>query len=207
MSDERVKRAYNASNRRAAAEATTNRICAAAERLFLAGGYARTSMRAVAQAAEVAEATVYLAFPNKPALLDGTILRAIGRSRPEPLAAILTAPDAELLDRSTASTAAIMRGAARLIAIGDSAALMDAALEPRRQRAYTGVRAGLLALASRLEAGGLLRTGIDAQRAADTLFAISNATTYLRLVDDCGLPPEEYAAWLADHARSALLAT
>ena len=77
MSEEPVKREYDASSRRAAAEQTRERICAAAEVLFLRDGYARTSIRAVAKAAGVSEATVYLAFPGKAALLDAVILRAV----------------------------------------------------------------------------------------------------------------------------------
>jgi AcrR family transcriptional regulator len=77
MSDEPVKRRYDASSRRAAAAATRERICIAAEELFIRDGYARTTIRAVAKAAGVAEATVYLAFAGKAALLDAVILRAV----------------------------------------------------------------------------------------------------------------------------------
>ena len=79
MPERPVKRKYDATSRRAAAAATRDRICAAAEQLFVADGYARTSIRAVAQAAGVAEATIYLTFPNKAALLDAVIVRADAR--------------------------------------------------------------------------------------------------------------------------------
>ena len=92
MSGDPVKRRYDASSRRAGAAATRDRICAAAERLFLADGYARTSIRAVAKAAGVAEATIYLAFPDKPALLDAVIVRATRDNASESLAAIVAAP-------------------------------------------------------------------------------------------------------------------
>ena len=69
MSGKPVKRTYDASSRRAAAGATRERVCRAAEELFLRDGYARTSIRAVAKEAKVSEATVYLAFDNKAALL------------------------------------------------------------------------------------------------------------------------------------------
>jgi DNA-binding transcriptional regulator YbjK len=54
MSERPVKRRYDASARRAAAAATRERICAAAEQLFVRDGYARTTIRAVAKAASVA---------------------------------------------------------------------------------------------------------------------------------------------------------
>src|SRR6186713_3598 len=97
--ESRVKRRYDASSRRAAAEATRERICAAAERLFLLNGYARTSIRAVAGEAGVAEATVYLTFSTKSALLNATILRATGAEDGKPLSAILAVPPPEMLSR------------------------------------------------------------------------------------------------------------
>src|SRR5262249_2482541 len=123
-----VKRRYDASRRRAAADATRERICAAAERLFLRDGYARTSIRAVAREAGAAEATVYPSFPTKSALLDATILRATGAEDGKPLSAILAAPPSDMLIRLANAHAAAMSRAARLIALGESAILMDAAL-------------------------------------------------------------------------------
>jgi AcrR family transcriptional regulator len=198
MSEKPVKRHYDSPVRRAAAEATRDRICAAAEELFMRDGYARTSVRAVAARAGVSEATVYLAFPAKPALLDATILRAIRESGSEPLSELLSLPRGELLPRAAASTAAVMVHAGRLIAIGESAALMDAELRPFRDRAYARLRAALRAVAERLAEHGLLRPGISAEAAGNTLYAVANPITYLRMVEDCGLPPERYAGWLTD---------
>src|SRR3954463_11648367 len=106
MTERRVKRTYDASSRRAAAEAPRDRICAAAEELFLRDGYARTSIRAVATEAGVAEATVYLAFPNKPALLDAVIIRAPRDTPGEPLDAVIAAPRHEIFERFAVSNAA-----------------------------------------------------------------------------------------------------
>src|SRR5919202_5200172 len=103
-----VKRRYDASRRRAAADATRERICAAAERLFLRDGYARTSIRAVARAAGVAEATVYVVFANKAALLDAVILRAVRDNASEGFDAVLAAPPEEILDRLAVNGAVLM---------------------------------------------------------------------------------------------------
>jgi AcrR family transcriptional regulator len=119
MSDESVKRRYDAPARRAGARATRDRICHAAEELFVLDGYARTSIRAIAAKAGVSEATVYLAFPNKASLLDAAILRAIGQSASEDLAEILTSPPVALLPRLAESHTALMQRAARLIAAAD----------------------------------------------------------------------------------------
>jgi AcrR family transcriptional regulator len=200
-----VKRRYDASRRRAAADATRERICADAERLFLRDGYARTSIRAVAREAGVAEATVYLAFSTKAALLNAAILRATGADEREPLSAILAASPPDMLSRLASAHAAAMRRAARLIALGESAVLMDAALRPLRDRAHANLRAAYAAIAQRLADAQLLRPDVTATDAADTLYAICNETTYLRLTHDGARKPQRYATWLTATLEAMLL--
>jgi len=149
MSGKPTKRNYDATSRRAAAAATRERICAAAETLFLRDGYARTSVRAVAKAAGVAEATMYLAFTDKPALLDAVILRAVRDNPSEALDAIAAAPTPDVLPRLAASNAALMKRAGRLIALGESASLMDAELRPFRDQAQGRLRTAFRAIADR----------------------------------------------------------
>ena len=203
MSDP-VKRRYDASGRRAAAEATRKRIRTAAETLFLRDGYARTSIRAVAQEAGVAEATVYLAFSTKAELLNATIVGATRDNPGEPFRAILEAPPTQILARLAASNAATLHRAARLIALGESALLMDAALRPPRDRAHAILRAAYAAIAERLAGARLLRPGLTAAEAADTLYAICNETTYLRFTANGAQTPERYANWLTTTLEAAV---
>jgi hypothetical protein len=63
------------------------------------------------------------------------------------------------------------------------------------------------AIADRLDEEGLLRGGLTPQAAADALYAMTNGTTYLRLVEDCGLPPQRYAEWLTEMYTVTLLRT
>jgi AcrR family transcriptional regulator len=204
MSDPPVKRKYDATARRASAAATRARICAAAEERFLRDGYARTSIKSVATAARVAEATVYLAFADKPALLDAVIVRATRDNASESLARIAAAPPQDILPRFAVSNAVLMARAGRLIALGESASVMDAGLRPHRERAHRSLRAAFRVIADRLAEGGLLRTG--PQEAADILYAIATESTYLRMTDGAGLPPDRYADWLADTLGAAVLA-
>jgi AcrR family transcriptional regulator len=199
MSDGPVKRRYDAPSRRASAAQTRERICAAAEALFLRDGYASTSLRAVAKQAGVSEATIYLTFPGKAALLDAVILRAVRDNPSEPLDAVLAAPPDEIIPRLAASNAVLMARAAALIALGEAAALMEAELRPLRERAHNNLRAALDRIAARLDAAGLLR--VDAELAARTLYALANETTYLR----AGLDQDAYAAWLTAVLTAALL--
>lgn len=203
MAERPVKRKYDATSRRAAAAATRERICGAAEELFVADGYARTSIRAVAKAAAVAEATIYLAFPNKAALLDAVIVRATRDNPSESLAEIAAAPPDQILARLAASNAALMARAGRLIALGESAALMHAELRPLRERAHRSLRAAFRVIADRLDEAGLLRG--SAPEAAATLYALDSESTYLRMTDGAGLPAADYARWLAATLSAALL--
>jgi AcrR family transcriptional regulator len=204
MSGEPVKRRYDATSRRAAAAETRERICVAAEDLFLRDGYARTTIRAVAKAAGVAEATVYLAFADKAALLDAVILRAVRDNPSEALDAIAGAAPHDILRRLGASNATLMERAGRLIALGESASLMDADLRPLREQAHHRLRAAYRAIADRLAAAGILR--LSAEEAADTIYAIASESTYLRMTEGAGLSTGRYAQWLTDALAAVLLA-
>jgi hypothetical protein len=98
-----------------------------------------------------------------------------------------------------------MSRAARLIALGESAVLMDAALRPLRDRAHANLRAAYAAIAQRLADARLLRPDLTAADAADTLYAICNETTYLRLTHDGARNPKRYATWLTATLEATLL--
>lgn len=203
MSGGSVKRRYDGSSRQAAAARTRERICVAAEELCLRDGYVRTTIRAVAVQAGVAEATVYLAFPNKAALLDAVILRAVRDNASEPLDVIAVLPAAEILPRFAESNAALMARAAHLIALGEASTSMDAALRPMRERAHERLRTAFAVIADQLDEAGTLR--VERAAAAATLYALANEATYLRMTEGTGLPPEHYAGWLADTLAAVLL--
>jgi AcrR family transcriptional regulator len=205
MSAKSGKRKYDAPARRAAAEATRERICAAAEDLFVRDGYARTSIRAVAQEAGVVEATIYLVFPNKAALLDAAILRAVMQGRGESMDEVVALPPSEVLPRLAASTSTLMQRAAPLMATGEGVALLDAEVRPLRDRAHAEIQAAMRAIADRLDEGGLLRPGLSPADAAKTLYTIGSETTYLRFAAGREDDPERYAAWLTATFEATLL--
>ena len=62
---EPVKRPYRSPLREQAARRTRTQIRDAAARLFVQQGYALTTMRQIADNAEVSERTAYLALPSK----------------------------------------------------------------------------------------------------------------------------------------------
>ena len=151
----------------------------------------------------MAEATIYLAFPNKAALLDAVIVRATRDNPSEGLEAIAAARPEEILPRLASSNAVLMARAGRLIALGESASLMDAELRPLRERAHRNLRTAFRVIADRLDDAGLLRAG--AQESADSLYAIACESTYLRMTEGAMLPSGDYARWLTETLAAVLL--
>ncbi len=145
---------------------------------------------------------MYLSYPTKAALLDAVVLRAIRSSGAEELGTILAAPAAELLSRLAKANAALMARAARLIALGEAASLMDAELRDFRERAHEGLRAAFEQIAQRLGRAGLL--GVEEGEAAATLYAIVNESTYLRMTEGGQLTLDRYPDWLEGALRALL---
>jgi len=82
-----VKRPYKSPLREQAARRTRTQIWDAAARLFVQQGYALTTMRQIADNAEVSERTAYLAFPSKLDLFMDVIgVATAGDDQPIPIA-------------------------------------------------------------------------------------------------------------------------
>ena len=80
-----VKRSYSSAKRKAQARETRRSILDAAHELFVAGGYAATTIQAIAERAGVAVQTVYAGFGSKRELLRQLIETTItGDDEPLP---------------------------------------------------------------------------------------------------------------------------
>ena len=73
------RRAYRSRARAEQAERTRQRILDAARELFLAQGFAPTTIAAVAERAELAAETVYATYGSKAGLLGGVVRAAVTR--------------------------------------------------------------------------------------------------------------------------------
>ena len=209
--DHKERRRYATPVRDARAAATRLRIRAAAETLFLEGGYARTSMSEVAKRAGVAEKTVYLAFPTKAALLNEIIVSSIrdaDSDHPfrEQMAEALAAPPAEMLDLFADINAKLMERTARVMALGEAAAHADPQLAELRERGHHAMRSNFHSIAEALDAHGALSTELDVEAATATIYGIVNESVYLRLVDGFGWTAKHYRNWLAHVLAQTLLA-
>jgi AcrR family transcriptional regulator len=207
----RVKRSYDASARRARAEAARRRVLDAARERFLADGFTATTVASVAAAAAVSIETVYKAHGTKAGLALAVFHDAIAGPGPEPAelrADRISAgdPDAErrlrafgeLVGEVTPRVAPLMllvREAA--VTDGDAAALWQQMLDERLARMTDHAR--------RLADDGHLRPGVSVEEARDVLWLYSAPEIYELLVVRRGWSPERFGSWVGQTYVSALL--
>ena len=79
-----TRRRYDSSGRRERARQTRDQITDVASELFLTGGYAGTTVAAIAAAAHVSVETVYKGFGGKPGLVRAIIDKALHGEGPVP---------------------------------------------------------------------------------------------------------------------------
>ena len=222
MSDPAVKpsdaqpprRRYRTLKRDERAAITRRAIRDAAEALFLRDGYTPTTMKAIAERAGVSEKTVYLAYATKANLLRAVIdvavlgdeVRTSLRDRPEWRTVIL-GPRDEVFNRFAAVNTTLVARTARIIALAEAAADTDTELAKHRDQARATSRSDCAALARELERRGALASGITAQAAGDTIYALAaDVSVYLRLTADCGWSDDRYTDLVA-RALTATLGT
>lgn len=210
MAEPVKKRAYRSTIRREQAARTRALIVDAAADLFVAQGYAATTVRQIADRAGVAPDTVYATFGSKVRVLTAVIdvrLAPQGDAnvmdRPE-AAAVRDAPDqlAQLAafarDMATISTRVrpvyeVLRTAQ---AADEDVAVVFAEMERHRL-------ANMRRMVDWLAARGPLR--LDVERAADVVWTLASPDVGRLLCDVRGWSEAEHAAWLEQALASALL--
>ncbi len=209
------RRRYHSPKRAQAALERRRRMRAAAEQLFMRDGYAPTTMLRIAAEAGVAEKTLYLAYRSKAALLSEIIRVGVRGgegdqllTRRAPWTEMLAAASVpEVVARFAAGATALMSRAARVLWIGEANAASDRQLQEARTRAHANIRTDMREFAAALAEGGALAPGLDLEHAAGILFATcANETIFLRLTDECGWTPDEYAKLLEKLITGLLLA-
>lgn len=203
-----VKRPYRAPRRQAQAEATRQAILDAAHDLFIANGYASTSIRAVAQQAQVSDQTVYTSFGDKPSLLTEVGLRVISgtgeHETDNDFAAALA--DSNGLDQRIAIGAAEARRVWEGGMLEFEAMLLDAAAsEPRAadlaqqmwQRKYDENKRIFEVMIPR----DVLPVGVDFDQAYDVFFALDSAAFTRILIEDRNWDWDTYQHWFATIIR------
>lgn len=197
-----VKRRYDATRRQQQARENRQRILAAAHELFVAKGYASTTIADVARTAGVAVETVYAAFRNKPTLLHRAWDLAVGGDeqdvhlldRPEMRAVLAEADLPTRFARFATVNTAIMRRTARLRMAVQGAAGADQAAATLLKE-IDRARLDAMAVHARAAAAtGQLAVSEDECR--DVLFATTDGSLWHNLAERRGWPDQRYAAWL-----------
>lgn len=203
MATVKGSRKYDSSRRQEQARQTRRDILTAAYDLFVAQGYARTTIAGIASAAGVSPETIYSAFRNKPTLLHRVWDVTVGgddedivfHERPEILA-IRNEPD---LAKRLALHAAFSTKTARRItplllamqaAAGADPAAAEMLAEVGRQRL-----AGMTVMAAEAARTGQL--AVTEEECRDFMWAMTDGTLWHRLVQERGWPEETFVDWLA----------
>ncbi|MET7834589.1 TetR/AcrR family transcriptional regulator [Micromonospora sediminicola] len=208
------KRPYRSPVREENARRTRQAVVRAATELFVARGYAATSLADVAAEAGVARPTVFAAFGSKAALLQQVLDEALaGDDEPVPVARrpwfqpVWEAPDqggvldayagvCTLIGHRAAGAFETVRRAAD--EAPEAAELWETLLRNRR--------AGARMVVDRLlTLDGPLRPDTDTERAVDGLWFYNDPAHYAALVHRCGWTEESFRRWLGARMRDALL--
>jgi AcrR family transcriptional regulator len=208
-------RRYDSPRRRQQAADTRRDILGAAARLFVAHGFAATTMAAIAREAGVALKTVYLAFETKSGLLRELwhlLLR--GDDDNAPVAErrwyqeVLEESDAARQLRLNARNSRVVkeRAGPLLVVIREAAALdpETAVLWDRIQREFY---ANQRSIVETLDERSALAPGLDVTRASDILWTLNHPDVWALLVGARGWTPEQYEQWFGDTSCTQLLGT
>ncbi len=204
---------YTSEVRDEQARRTRRAIVTAAHDLFIADGYAATTIDAIAQAAHVSRRTVFNSAGGKAALLKLALDWAIvGDDEPIPLA---DRPAVKAIQAETNPRRALTLWATMQVEIAVRAAPIsevltaaadadpDAALlaADRDRERMVGARAFVAYLATTQS----LAPGITQGHAADIIWALMDGHVYRRLVVQRGWTGADYTQWLTNSLETALL--
>jgi AcrR family transcriptional regulator len=214
MSDSVNTRPYDTSRRAERTQASKRAVVEAAHELFLARGFADTTVDAISAASRVPIATVYRLFKTKTAILKQVIDTAVvGDDAPVPLGDRAVVKDAQAADDPKAMTAgwahvarqvfdntAALRLVLRVAAALDTeAAALQASIEEQR-------RVGQARVARALADKGFLAPGLKEAEARDIVYALMSIDTYRILRLEQRWSGARYERWLANALYRLLVA-
>jgi AcrR family transcriptional regulator len=207
------KRGYVSAARTQQARQTRRRVIDAATRLFVAQGYASTTMRAIAAEAGVSIPTVELIFGTKAQLLHVVLDVAIaGDDEPVPVLSRAWAQDAqstddvvdflsavaEVLQEAQVRSAGVMLAAYEAAASDPDIYVLVTDRELQRERTAGWIVDGVLGRAS-------LRDGLDRAAAVDTVWMLMDPVVFSRFTRRRGWSADRYGAWFADSVAELLV--
>lgn len=207
----KAARSYDSTRRQERARQSRERVVGVAKRLFLAHGYAATSVAVIAEGSGVSVDTIYKTFGGKPGMVRAIVARALEGEGPIPAEL-----RSDLLQAEEPDPRKIIAGwgrfvteiaprASPILLLARSAAGTDPELVPLLQEIDASRLRRMRANAGRLHRAGHLRPGITAAAAADVLWTYSSAELYDLLVQRRGMPLNRYGEFVTDAMIAALL--
>ncbi|GAA3158447.1 TetR/AcrR family transcriptional regulator [Blastococcus jejuensis] len=206
-----VKRRYDTTRRRARADDARRRVLDAAQRLFLHGGYAATTMAAVAAEAGVSVESVYKAHGSKARLVLAVFHHAIrgdARESAEERADRISVHEADPVRRLRgfgAIVGAVTARVAPLMLLVSAAAGADEELAAAWQQMQAERLERMAGHARRLADGGHLRAGVTVDEARDVFWLFTAPEVYDLMVGQRGWSTDRFGAWVGDAYVAALL--
>jgi AcrR family transcriptional regulator len=202
--DTPVKRSYDATRRRVAAERSRQEILVAARDLFREGGYAATTVRAVADRAGVSLDTVYAKVGRKAELLlavhDMELAEA---SAPVPAEHEAGTAAEKIRLYAEAMGRLLPRSVPLMVALREAGA-EDPACAAQYEAVTERRAANMRLFAADLRATGELRADFDDDRVADLVWSL-NSPEWFQLLTSRGLSGPAYGELLADVLTRTLL--
>lgn len=198
-----VKRSYSSARREAQARETRRSILESAHELFVANGFAATTIQAVAERAGVAVQTVYAVFGNKRELLrqliEATIAGDEGAApiteQPEAVAIAAERDPRRRARLDAAMSRAIIERVGPIVRVANEAAASDPELAAMMEEVKAARRTEMAAAARILAGPDGLRISRD--EAAATLYVLYSPHVADMLMGDHGWSPRRYEKWLA----------
>lgn len=201
------------STRTEKARETRRRMLAAAEELFVRGGYGNTAIQGIADRAGVAVQTIYFTFGTKRALLK-ELADVTVAGDDEPLATMERPWFTDAVAAATADgvLAAYAEGAcavlARIASITDvirAAATQDTEIAALWKESLSQRRTVQERAATALVARPGARPGLAIVDVADVLYGVFSPELYLLMVRDCGWEPARFHVWTLRTLRDQLI--
>ena len=198
---------YDSSRRAAAAAETKASILSAAKTLFLADGYAGTTVQQIARAAGVAVPTVYASAGSKAEILSALIL-PFTRAQPveEAMEAVRAATNgAEVLALTCAGVRRMHEEHRDVVTVLFPQTESEPAAALVYRQVIESYQEGLGVTADRLLTLGGVRPGLDREGVLDFLWFYFGLAGWRSLCTDRGWTPERAEKWLTQAAAAAIL--
>ncbi|MDQ6773016.1 MAG: TetR/AcrR family transcriptional regulator [Candidatus Dormibacteraeota bacterium] len=205
------RRVYDSTRRREQALRNREALLEAARHLFLSGGYAATTLAAIASAAGLSVETVHKAYGGKRGLVRAIWERGLEGTGPIPAPTRsdrMQEREAEprrIVEQWGRLTAEVAPRAAPVLLLIRTAAATDPDMYALLREADAERLARMELNAGRLAACGGLRPGVTLEQARDVLWTFSSPDLYDLLVGRRGWPLERYGRFVAEAMIAALL--